>query len=155
MALFSILSQTAHGNATRWFEWSFVPVRSYARQLNIKTSAWEHLLASSHAGTVYFLGQKKHVHGLTGSHGQYQFIHYWNLDARQIMQGFELSEGEVNLEKFKKRLSLERIKTSDFSVFIGSTLVQLYYWLNQPYSHVQRGLNWHNLVSSKPDGRKK
>lgn len=54
------------------------------------------------------------------------------------MQGFELSEGEVNLEKFKERLSLERIKTSDFSVFIGSTLVQLYYWLNQPYSHVQR-----------------
>lgn len=30
------------------------------------------------------------------------------------MQGFELNEGEVNLEKFKNRLSLERIKTSDF-----------------------------------------
>jgi len=39
MALFSILSNTSHGNAARWFEWSFAPVHSYAIPLNTKTSA--------------------------------------------------------------------------------------------------------------------
>lgn len=71
------------------------------------------------------------------------------------MQRLELNE-EVSLEKFKNRLSLEKAKNFrlPFSIFIGSTPVQLSYWLNQPYSHVQRGLSWHMLVSSKPDGRK-